>query len=380
MSPVPSHVSTTRGPVLIIGTGLLGTSLALALRSGGVEVFLRDSSPTAGRLAQDLGAGTLIGPDDHCSPLLVIVSTPPDVADICVVDALIRYPEAVVSDVASVKLAVLEGVVEEAERRGLDITSRYVGSHPMAGRERSGAGAADADLFYGRPWVIVPSPTSSPDAVMRIRSLAGDVGAFPIEMDASTHDQSVALISHVPQLVSSMLAARLADAPVSALSLSGQGLRDTTRIAASDPRLWTAILAGNAGPVVKVLKDIRGDLDDLISHLDAAAQEGPLEGGSVGAVYRVMDQGNRGVARIPGKHGGAPRRYVVLDVFVPDTAGSLGRLFADLGEIGVNIEDFALEHSAGAQMGVARLSLDPSIVASTICQLQERGWNTGSGD
>ncbi|MBF0956255.1 MAG: prephenate dehydrogenase/arogenate dehydrogenase family protein, partial [Actinomyces sp.] len=192
--------------------------------------------------------------------------------------------------------------------------------------------------------------------------------------------QSVALISHVPQLVSSMLAARLADAPVSALSLSGQGLRDTTRIAASDPRLWTAILAGNAGPVVKVLKDIRGDLDDLISHLDAAAQEGPLEGGSIGAVYRVMDQGNRGVARIPGKHGGAPTRYVVLDVFVPDTAGSLGRLFADLGEIGVNIEDFALEHSTGAQMGVARLSLDPSIVASTICQLQERGWNTGSGD
>ena len=151
MSPVSSHVSTTRGPVLIIGTGLLGTSLALALRSGGVEVFLRDSSPTAGRLAQDLGAGTLIGPDDHCSPSLVIVSTPPDVADICVVDALIRYPEAVVSDVASVKLAVLEGVVEEAQRRGLDITSRYVGSHPMAGRERSGAGAADADLFYGRP-------------------------------------------------------------------------------------------------------------------------------------------------------------------------------------------------------------------------------------
>ena len=93
-----------------------------------------------------------------------------------------------------------------------------------------------------------------------------------------------------------------------------------------------------------------------------------------------MDQGNRGVARIPGKHGGAPTRYVVLDVFIPDTAGSLGRLFADLGEIGVNIEDFALEHSAGAQMGVARLSLDPSIVASTNCQLQERGWNTGSGD
>ena len=250
----------------------------------------------------------------------------------------------------------------------------------MAGRERSGAGAADADLFYGRPWVIVPNRYSTPDAVMEIRSLAVDLGAFPIEMDARTHDQSVALISHVPQLVSSMLAARLVDAPLSALSLSGQGLRDTTRIAASDPRLWTAILAGNAGPVVEVLREIREDLDDLIEHLDAAAQRGPLEGGSVGAVHRVMDLGNRGVARIPGKHGGAPTRYAVLDVFVPDTAGSLGRLFTELGEIGVNIEDLSLEHSAGAQMGVARISLDPSIVASTVKQLEERGWNTGSGD
>ena len=137
----------TQEPVLIIGTGLLGTSIALALRSGGVEVYLRDASPTAGRLAQDLGAGTLICQEDPCSPRLVIVSTPPDVADVCVVDALLRYPQAVVTDVASVKSAVCDGVFDEAKRRGADIPSRYVGSHPMAGRERNGAGAADADLF-----------------------------------------------------------------------------------------------------------------------------------------------------------------------------------------------------------------------------------------
>lgn len=370
----------TNGPVLVVGTGLLGTSIALALRSGGVEVFLRDASPTAGRLAQDLGAGTLTTGQENCLPTLVIIATPPDVADVCVVDALLRYPDAVVTDVASVKTAVCDGVFNEAQRRGLEITSRYVGSHPMAGRERSGAGAADADLFYGRPWVIVPSQYSSPEAVVCVRSLAVDLGAFPIEMDASTHDHSVALISHVPQLVSSMLAARLVDAPVSALSLSGQGLRDTTRVAASDPQLWTSILAGNAGPVVEVLREIRRDLDDLIKHLGQAAVDGPLEGGSVGAVHRVMDLGNRGVARIPGKHGGAPRRYAVLDVFVPDTAGSLGRLFTDLGQIGVNIEDLTLEHSAGAQMGVARISVDPAVITSTATQLEERGWNTGSGE
>ena len=151
----------------------------MALRSGGVEVYLRDASPTAGRLAQDLGAGTLICQEDPCSPRLVIVSTPPDVADVCVVDALLRYPQAVVTDVASVKSAVCDGVFDEAKRRGADIPSRYVGSHPMAGRERSGAGAADADLFYGRPWVIVPNRYSTPDAVMEIRSLAVDLWSFP---------------------------------------------------------------------------------------------------------------------------------------------------------------------------------------------------------
>ena len=370
MSAAKSRASvSTRGPVLIIGTGLLGTSLALALRTADVEVQLSDTSPTSLALARDMGAGT---PHDKHSPepQIVVVATPPDVTADVVVAQLSAHPNAVVTDVASVK----ERVVAEVRARAGAEARRYVGSHPMAGRERSGAGAADADLFYGRPWVVVAHEGSSPEAVLAVRALASDVGGVPMEMTAPMHDRSVALVSHVPQLVSSMLAARLGDAPPEALSLAGQGLRDTARIAASDPRLWTAILAGNAGPVAEVLRGIQRDLDDLVTHLDAAARLGPLRGGSVGAINRVMEAGNRGVARIPGKHGGAPRRYAELEVLIPDSPGEMGRLFSELGEAGVSIEDFVLEHSAGQQVGVGRVMIDPSAMERAVAVLEAHSW------
>lgn len=371
--PSASRVAATRGPVLVIGTGLLGTSVALALRSAGVEVFLSDTSPTSERLATDMGAGEAYS--GQVRPSLVVVATPPDVAGATVLSSLDRFPGAVVTDVASVKVAVMEDVRHEAERRDDPMfAARYVGSHPMAGRERSGASAADTDLFIGRPWVVVPHEVSFPTAVLAVRTLAVDLGAFPIEMPAEEHDRSVALVSHVPQLVSSLLAGRLAQAPSGALSLAGQGLRDTTRIAASDPRLWTTIIAGNAEPVRDVLRAISHDLSYLLEALDRAAVEGPLEGGSVGAVNRIMLEGNRGVERIPGKHGGAPARYAEVEVLVPDEPGELGRLFTELGELGINIEDLSLEHSAGQAVGVARLQVQPSVAYQAERDLEARGW------
>ena len=387
---VGARVVQTAGPVLIIGSGLLGASLGLALRAGGVRVYLEDASPTSLRLASDVGAGQAFGdvlaeagvrPSDcgsdtpsYKAPSIVVVATPPDVADRVIVESLLRFPDAIVTDVASVKDAVVADVLAGLEREDcLEAASRYVGSHPMAGRERSGAGAADADLFYGRPWVIVAHESTWPRAVLVARALATDVGAVPLEMNAGTHDHAVALVSHVPQLVSSMLAARLVDAPAQALGLAGQGLRDTARIAASDPRLWTAILAGNAGPVANILRELRSDLDDLLTHLDAAAER-PLRGGSVGAINRVMTAGNQGVSRIPGKHGGAPSRYREIEVLIPDEPGALGRLFSELGEADINIEDLVLEHSAGAQAGVARVMIDPAVADRAVADLQQRGW------
>ena len=386
MSAAKSRASvSTRGPVLIIGTGLLGTSLALALRTADVEVQLSDTSPTSLALARDMGAGT---PHDKHSPepQIVVVATPPDVTADVVVAQLSAHPNAVVTDVASVK----ERVVAEVRARAGAEARRYVGSHPMAGRERSGAGSADSDLFAGRPWVVV-GQDSDPEAELAIRNLAVDVGATPVRMGASEHDAAVAAVSHMPQLIASLVAARLEELGESALALSGQGLRDVTRIAASDPRLWSAIIVGNAGPVADLLRRISDDLSALIAGIEAAACDpgGPeytatsaastIAPGAVGAVTDVMTRGNAGRARIPGKHGGAPRRYAEVQVLVPDAAGELGRLFSDVGAAGVNIEDFSLEHSAGQSAGIALISVLPAAAQGLEEALDAKGWRVVAG-
>ena len=386
MSAAKSRASvSTRGPVLIIGTGLLGTSLALALRTADVEVQLSDTSPTSLALARDMGAGT---PHDKHSPepQIVVVATPPDVTADVVVAQLSAHPNAVVTDVASVK----ERVAAEVRARAGAEARRYVGSHPMAGRERSGAGSADSDLFAGRPWVVV-GQDSDPEAELAIRNLAVDVGATPVRMGASEHDAAVAAVSHMPQLIASLVAARLEELGESALALSGQGLRDVTRIAASDPRLWSAIVVGNAGPVADLLRRISDDLSALIAGIEAAACDpgGPeytapgaastIAPGAVGAVTDVMTRGNAGRARIPGKHGGAPRRYAEVQVLVPDAAGELGRLFSDVGAAGVNIEDFSLEHSAGQSAGIALISVLPAAAQGLEEALDAKGWRVVAG-
>ena len=381
----PRASVSTCGPVLIVGTGLLGTSLALALRTADVEVQLSDTSPTSLALARDMGAGT---PSDKHSPepQIVVVATPPDVTADVVVAQLTAHPHAVVTDVASVK----ERVVAEVRARAGAEARRYVGSHPMAGRERSGAGSADSDLFAGRPWVVV-GQDSDPEAELAIRNLAVDVGATPVRMGASEHDAAVAAVSHMPQLIASLVAARLEELGEGALALSGQGLRDVTRIAASDPRLWSAIVVGNAGPVADLLRRISDDLSALIKGIEAAACDsgGPeftapgaastIAPGAVGAVTDVMTRGNAGRARIPGKHGGAPRRYAEVQVLVPDAAGELGRLFSDVGAAGVNIEDFSLEHSAGQSAGIALISVLPAAAQGLEEALDAKGWRVVAG-
>ncbi|WP_122821107.1 prephenate dehydrogenase [Varibaculum vaginae] len=361
-----TQVGTT-GPVLIIGAGLLGASLGMRLSKLGVPVFLRDIYPVVSALACDMGAGQK-WEEGGSDPALVIVATPPDVAADQVIAALKEFPSALVTDVASVKSVILE----EVAAAGADL-SRYIGSHPMAGRERSGTAFAREDLFESRPWVVVPNQETDPGAVLAMRSLALDVGSLPLQLDAQTHDQSVALVSHVPQLVSSLLAAQLAKALPESLGLSGQGLRDTTRIASSDPALWAAIIAGNAEYVGKVLRGFADDMQQVLHALEHPGVDIPSPS-LVGAVTLAMRQGNLGAARIPGKHGGAPRRYQEVMVKVPDKPGTLGQLFLAVGETGTNIEDLELEHSPGAAFGVARLAIDPNSAASLAEKLQVKGW------
>jgi prephenate dehydrogenase len=355
----------------VVGTGLLGTSVGLALRAGGVDVVLADPSRTTVLLARDVGAGRLPA-EDEPEPALVVVAAPPDVTAEVVLAELAAHPQAVVTDVSSVKSTIAEAVAAS----GGDL-SRYVGSHPMAGSERSGPTAARPDLFAGRPWVVCPGRADH-SAVMVVRTLAMDVGATPLLIDAADHDAAVALVSHVPQVAASLVAARLRDASPTALDLAGQGLRDVTRIAASEPGLWTSILAANASSVTPVLRALRGDLDTLIAALEGAVAASESAGdhprGTLGAVAGAIAAGNAGVARIPGKHGGSHATYDVVTVLVPDRPGELGRLLVDMGHAGVNLEELAIDHAPRQAVGLASLSVLPGLGARLEDELTARGW------
>ncbi|MDH6180741.1 prephenate dehydrogenase [Microbacteriaceae bacterium SG_E_30_P1] len=349
------------GPVRIVGTGLLGTSIGLALTERGVDVSLADTSPSSVALAVDYGAGRRAAEGDN--PELVIVCVPPDVTASVVASELAAFPEALVTDVASVKA----GPLAELVAAGADV-SRYIGSHPMAGRERSGAISARADIFLGRPWVIAGHDGISYRRAAAVEQLALDLGAIPIEMTVEEHDRNVALVSHVPQVVASLLATRLGSATDGAVSLAGQGLRDTTRIASSDPELWVQILSANSDAVVEVLHRYRADLDGVI-----AALEAPDARGSRRTIAEALAAGNTGVARIPGKHGQSAR-FSQLVVIVDDKPGELARLLTEIGEAGINMEDLRLEHSPGAQIGLAEISVVPEAEDRLAAELTARGW------
>ncbi len=347
--------------VVIIGTGLIGTSIALALRSRGAEVWLADSDPAAARLAADLGAGALL-PDELAEPAdIAVIAVPPAAVAASLAQAQARRLARCYTDVASVK----QLPAAQAAERGCDLAS-YVPGHPRAGREKHGPAAARADLFLGRTWALCPLPQTSPDAAETVTALVRACGAVPVRTDAASHDRWVALISHAPHLVSAAMAARLETAPPQALDLAGQGLRDVTRIAAGDTGLWTQILSANAAPVAEVLAAVAADLAEAARML--------ADGEGSKSVAGLLDRGQAGAARIPGKHGGAPREFTVVQVVIPDQPGELARLFQATGAAGVNIEDVRIEHSPGLQVGVAELSVRRGQVATLLEALETGGW------
>ena len=234
----------------------------------------------------------------------------------------------------------------------------------MSGRERSGPVAASARLFEGAPWVVVPLAETRAEAIEAIQWIAETLGAAPRVMDALTHDRAVALVSHVPQVLSVLAAARLQNAPAEHVSLAGSGLRDVTRIAASDPDLWTDILGSNAAEVLAVLLAVRDDLGDVI---DALTNE-------PSAVAKVLEAGRAGTEAIPGKHGDQAVTWVPVYVVVADRPRELERVVGDAGQSGVNIEDLRIQHELGRPAGVVEIYVLPEHADTLVTELVARGW------
>ncbi|MEV6327210.1 prephenate dehydrogenase [Streptomyces sp. NPDC051909] len=358
---------------LVIGTGLIGTSAALALAGRGVTVHLRDHDPARARTAAALGAGTDEAPAGPVD--LVIVAVPPAHVAGTLAAAMRDGLGRGYLDVASVK----GGPKRELQDLGIDLTA-YIGTHPMSGKERSGPLAATADLFEGRPWVLTPTRDTDTEVLNLALELVALCRAVPVVMDADAHDRAVALVSHTPQLVSSMVAARLESADETAVRLCGQGIRDVTRIAASDPRMWVEILSANPGPVADVLAGVAADLDETVRALRSLESEDDAKrrAGASG-VEDVLRRGNAGRARVPGKHGAAPATYEIVAVLISDQPGELARIFADAGRAGVNIEDVRIEHATGQQAGLVQLMVEPSAVPVLESSLKERGWALRTG-
>lgn len=369
-------------PVLIRGTGLLGTSIGLGLRAAGADIYLADPSPSAQAVAEDIGAGRpypggLTGTPGRgpagmgTPPGTVVVASPPDVTGQVVIDSLLRFPGAVVMDIASVKGAIqrqVQAAVVDGTLTGAQ-AALYVGTHPMAGRERSGPVAARGQLFTAAPWVVCAGEDSAPEAVAAAEGVARTLGATVHRMDAADHDASVALISHLPQIAASLVSSRLQETPAASLALSGNGLRDTTRIAASDPQLWVQILAANAPDILQILYGVRQDLDRLI-----ATMEDPSAPGARLDIAQLMAEGNAGHARIPGKHGAPPQAFAVVTVIVDDTPGQISAVLQDVGAAGVNVEDLRMDHSAGYEVGMLEISVLPGRKQELTDALSAQGW------
>ncbi len=349
---------------LIIGSGLIGTSTGLALRAAGWRVALDDSDPEAVLAAVDRGAGTAWQESEQAPDIVVVAVPPRHVVDVAG-QALQRFATATVTDVASVKAPIVDGLLD---RHGT-AAARFVGGHPMAGREVSGPGGAMKELFRDRPWVITPQPATDPDRVAAVIDLISAVGAIPIELTPEEHDRAVALTSHAPQVLASLLAGRLSHVDDEQVLVSGQGLRDTIRIAASDPGLWSEILTANAAPVVVELRCLAADLQRLIDDLQAGGERGRA------AVFEAVSAGRRGAARLPGKHGSSAARYRTVRVAVPDEPGALAALFAVAGQAQVNLEDVRIEHALGRPTGLVELSVAPDHADGLARALDRAGWS-----
>lgn len=340
--------------VRIVGSGLIGTSIGLGLVQAGVAVEMIDADPANQALAMDLVSGSQLS-----KPELVIFALPISQLPLVIEEEFDLNPQSTFMDVASVKGEV---VLKVETVSGL--SSRFVPTHPMAGREIGGAGAARADLFQGRSWIVTPTADLAAQSRELVEELISKLGATSIELTPIDHDRAVAKISHMPQIAASLLAKQLQGTPTEWMELAGQGLRDTTRIAGSDESLWKEIIYSNRNELRALLINLQSDLQEMIDSLDDPSK-----------IAEIIASGRSGKALIPGKHGGTAREYSHLPIVIDDKPGQLGAIFNECAAMDVNVEDLLIEHSPGQLSALITLALSHSDAEKLSTHLSSIGWN-----
>ncbi len=219
--------------------------------------------------------------------------------------------------------------------------------------------------------MITPHRRSDPGAVDEVAALARACGARTVVMDVDDHDAAVARVSHLPHLMSVLMAGHLTTVPDQHLRLAGQGLRDVTRIAGSDPGLWEQIVSSNSAAVLAELRQIQQRIGTVIDAL-----QDPSDGR---LLREQLERGVLGTRRIPGKHGAPPVAYAEVVVAIPDAPGALGRLLTDVGTAGVNVEDISIEHDQNRQVGYLALAVTPEQADGLADRMRALGWDVQAG-
>ena len=330
------------GRAMIIGTGLIGGSVGMALRAQGWHVTGTDADPDTAARAVALGALDAEGEDREAD--LVVVATPVHVAAGIITDILGSpswNPAAVVTDVGSVKGPLLAAVDRP----------RFVGGHPMAGSEQVGIDGASAELFFGATWVLTPTPSTDPAAYAQVRTVLAGFGANVVALDPAEHDSLVAVVSHVPHLTAATLmalAADLGEEHGALLQLAAGGFRDMTRIAAGQPSIWPGICDDNADAIVATLDLLIESLGTMRRRVAERDHDSLLEILQRAATAR----------RAMSERVQRPEALVEVRIPVEDRPGMFAEIAVLATELGINIFDVEIAHSVEGDRGVLVVVID----------------------
>jgi prephenate dehydrogenase len=352
--------------VALVGTGLIGGSIGLALRRAGVTV--RGFDHDAGHAAAALGAGAVdeLAPDLAAAVAgadLTVVAVPVGFVAELVIEAL-DAGAALVTDVGSVKAPVVAAV--EAARP--DAAARYVGGHPMAGSEQEGLAGASADLFVGATWVLTPTAGTDPEVFAELRSWVSDLGAEAIAVAPELHDAMVAVVSHVPQLAASTLmnvANQGTEEHAVLVRLAAGGFRDMTRIASSHPAIWPDICLANRDAIVGALDAYLVELTRVRSIVAAGDRD---------ALLTLLADARSARRNLP---TGLPveESLIELRIPVPDRAGVIAEVTTLAARFDVNIADLEIAHSLEGREGVLVLVVAERNLDAFEAALLEHGYH-----
>ena len=317
----------------VVGTGLIGGSIGLALVRAGWIVTAHDADPDRTRRAVELGAAQYEGTDPEAE--ITFVATPVGSSVEAIETALIDT-SGLVTDVGSVKTVVSDAIADR----------RFVAGHPMAGNELSGVDGADADLFDGAIWVLCPTPgTADEQAFSTVRAIIGDLGADVVALTPERHDELVAVVSHVPHLTAATLMALASDRSVeqgTLLRLAAGGFRDMTRIAAGHPGIWPDICVTNRDAIAAVL-------DELILRLQRVRNE--VASGDRDGLAAGLDRARAARTNLPAR-GVHPEELCEVRLAIPDRPGELARVVEIAGDADVNVYDIEIAHGSEGDRGV----------------------------